>query len=189
MKKETVYFDTAGPENTKACIEIVQRLVNEGYRDLVVASTTGETGIRFARGVRGKDTTMVSAALSSGFREPNQQVLPDEKRAEIESLGGKVCVGSIPTHGLEAAFQEKYQGIYPTQVIAETLWRFGQGVKVACEVVMMACDAGLIPEGQEVLAVGGTTRGADAVLVVKSATSKRFLQLKVLEIVAKPRDG
>ena len=189
MKKETVYFDRTGPENTKACIEIVQRLVNEGCRCLVVASTTGETGVRFARAVRGKDATMVSVALSSGFREPGRQLLSDEKRAEIESLGGKVCVGSIPTHGLEAAFQEKYQGVYPTQVIAETLWRFGQGVKVACEVVMMACDAGLIPEGEEVLAVGGTMRGADAVLVVKGAASKRFLDLKVLEIVAKPRDG
>ncbi|KPL00004.1 MAG: hypothetical protein AMK75_06025 [Planctomycetes bacterium SM23_65] len=169
MRKETVYFETAGPENTKACVEIVQRLVNEGHRYVVVASTSGETGARFARAVRGKDAKLVSVALSTGF--------------------GAVCIGSVPTHGLETAFQERYQGVYPTQVIAETLWRFGQGVKVACEVVMMACDAGLIPEGKEILAVGGTMRGADSVLVIKSAASKRFLQLKVLEIVAKPREG
>ena len=189
MRKATVYFETAGSENTKACVEIVQRMVNEGHRYVVVASTSGGTGLRFARAVRGKEAKLVSVALSTGFREPSQQMLSDDKRAQIESLGGAVCIGSIPTHGLETAFQEKYQGIYPTQVVAETLWRFGQGVKVACEVVMMACDAGLIPEGKEVVAVGGTTRGADSVLVVKGAASKRFLQLKVLEIVAKPREG
>ncbi|MBT9537472.1 MAG: hypothetical protein IVZ94_05020 [Nitrospirae bacterium] len=52
---------------------------------------------------------------------------------------------------------------------------------------MMAADAGLIPEEEEVLAVAGTGRGADTVMVIKSAVSKRFLDLKALEILAKPR--
>jgi hypothetical protein len=51
---------------------------------------------------------------------------------------------------------------------------------------MMAADAGLIPEGEEVLAVAGTARGADSVLIIRSAASKRFLELRVLEILAKP---
>jgi hypothetical protein len=52
---------------------------------------------------------------------------------------------------------------------------------------MMAADAGLVPEGEEILVVAGTGRGADTVAVIRSATSKRFLDLKVLEIPAKPR--
>ena len=52
---------------------------------------------------------------------------------------------------------------------------------------MMAVDAGLIPEGEEILAVAGTAKGADTVLVIKSAASKRFLDARVLEILAKPR--
>ncbi len=52
---------------------------------------------------------------------------------------------------------------------------------------MMAADAGLIPEGEEVIAVAGTGRGADTVAVLRAAPSKRFLDLKVLEILAKPR--
>jgi hypothetical protein len=52
---------------------------------------------------------------------------------------------------------------------------------------MMAVDAGLIPEGEEVLAVAGTARGADTVLVIKASASKRFFDLKVIEILAKPR--
>jgi hypothetical protein len=52
---------------------------------------------------------------------------------------------------------------------------------------MMAVDAGLIPEGEEVISVAGTARGSDSVLIIRSAASKRFLDLRVLEILAKPR--
>ncbi len=72
-------------------------------------------------------------------------------------------------------------------MIAQTLRRFGEGAKVCCEIVLMAADAGLIPESEEVLAVAGTGRGTDTVILIKSAASKRFLELRVLEILAKPR--
>jgi hypothetical protein len=53
--------------------------------------------------------------------------------------------------------------------------------------VMMAADAGLVPEKEEILTVAGTGRGADSVTLIRAAASKRFLDLKVLEILAKPR--
>jgi hypothetical protein len=84
---------------------------------------------------------------------------------------------------LSAAFG----GSYPTQVIAGALRRLGHGIKVACEIVMEACDAGLVPEDREVVAVAGTGRGADTVALIRSKASKRFLELVVLEILAKPR--
>jgi hypothetical protein len=72
-------------------------------------------------------------------------------------------------------------------IIANALRRFGEGSKVCCEIIMMAADAGMIPEGEEVIAVAGTGYGADTVMILKSAASKRFLDLRVLEILAKPR--
>jgi hypothetical protein len=81
----------------------------------------------------------------------------------------------------------KHQGVYPAYIVTQTLRRFSQGVKVGVEIVMEACDAGLIPEAAVVVAVGGTGWGADTILIIESAASKRFLDLKVLEIVAKPR--
>jgi len=60
-------------------------------------------------------------------------------------------------------------------------------MKVVCEIVMEACDAGLIEEGKEVVSVAGTGRGADTVTLIRSKTSNRFLELIVLEILAKPR--
>jgi hypothetical protein len=52
---------------------------------------------------------------------------------------------------------------------------------------MEAVDAGLIPEEEEVVAVGGTARGWDTVALIRSAASKRFMKLTVLELWAKPR--
>jgi hypothetical protein len=52
---------------------------------------------------------------------------------------------------------------------------------------MEAVDGGLVAEGKEVLAVAGTAKGADTVAIIKSAASKRFLDLYVSQIVAKPR--
>ena len=51
---------------------------------------------------------------------------------------------------------------------------------------MEAADAGLIAEGKEVVAVAGTAKGADTIAIIKSAASKRFLDLYVAQIVAKP---
>ena len=87
---------------------------------------------------------------------------------------------------MEVAFASKFQGLYPTQIVAHTLRQFGEGATVCCEITMMVVDAGLIPEGEEVIAVAGTSGGADTIMVVKAAPTKRFLDLRVLEILAKP---
>ncbi|MBC8413300.1 hypothetical protein H8E50_06490 [bacterium] len=52
---------------------------------------------------------------------------------------------------------------------------------------MIAADAGLIPEGEEIITIAGTGYGADTVAVLRAAPSKRFLDLKVMEVIAKPR--
>lgn len=187
MEKKIVYFDQAGHENTKKCLDIIKEIIKEGYKHLVVASTTGETGLLFSGALKEFDINIVVVTHSAGFKGPNIIEMPDEIRQKIEKNGAKVYTGSMLTHSIETAFSSKFSGLYPTLIVANTLRRFGEGTKVCCEIVMMAVDAGLIPEGEEILAVAGTAKGADTVLIIKSAASKRFLELKVLEILAKPR--
>ena len=187
MKREVEYFAGQGEKHTEDCLRITRNLVKEGYKHIVVASTTGATGLKCAESFRADEVNLVVVTHSSGFKNPNQQEISRETRKKIEKLGGKVYTGTILTHSLETALASQHQGVYPTILIAQTLRRFCQGVKVACEIVMEACDAGLIPEGEEVIAVGGTGRGADTVCLIRSACSKRFLELRVLEILAKPR--
>lgn len=188
MEKKIIYFEKPGRDNTAACLEVVRRAVSEeGCKHLVVASTTGETGLLFAESLKGKGVNIVVVTHASGYREPNAIEMPVETRQRIEGSGARVYTGSMLTHSLETSFASKFSGLYPTILVAQTLRRFGEGPKVCCEIVMMAVDAGLIPEGEEIFAVAGTARGADSVLLIRSAASKRFLDLRVLEILAKPR--
>jgi hypothetical protein len=188
MEKTVTYFEKTGAENTVACLGIAKKAIeDEGYKHIVVASTRGETGLLFSEALKPSSVNVIIVTHSSGFKEPNTHEMPDAVRKNIEAHGAKVFTGPMLTHSIETAFTAKFSGIYPTIIVANTLRRFGEGSKVCCEIVMMAVDAGLIPEGEEVLAVAGTARGADTVMVLRSAASKRFFDLRVLEILAKPR--
>jgi hypothetical protein len=188
IEKKIIYFEKPGRENTADCLEIVKEaLKKENYKHIVVASTSGDTGTLFSEAFKNSGINLVIVTHSSGFKEPNTHEMSVETRKKIEKNGARIFTGPMLTHSLETCLTSKFGGSYPTLIIANSLRRFGEGAKVCCEIVMMATDAGLIPEGEEVLAVAGTARGADTVMVLKSAASKRFLDLKVLEILAKPR--
>jgi hypothetical protein len=189
MEKKVIYFEKPGRSNTEACLNAAKAAVDEyGYRHVVVATTTGETGVLLSEAFRGSDVNLVVVTHSHGFKEPNETEMPGEARERIIANGAKICTATMPTHSLDTAFSKKFSGSYLTQIVAGSLRRFGEGAKVCCECVMMAADGGLLPEGEEVVAVAGTARGADTVAVLKSAASKRFFDLRVLEFVAKPRN-
>ncbi len=188
MERKVLYFGKPGTENTEACLEVVKNAIkNEKYKHLVLATTYGDTAVLFAKELKNSGVNIVAVTHSAGFKSVNTSELSPENRKTIETSGTKVFTGTMITHNIETAFASKFSGLYPTLLVANTLRRFGEGAKVCCEIVMMAVDAGFIPENEDVLAVAGTSRGADTVLVIKSAASKRFFELKVLEILAKPR--
>jgi uncharacterized protein len=89
--------------------------------------------------------------------------------------------------GVDRALRNKFEGIYPAEIIASTLRMFGQGLKVCVEISVMALDAGLIPYGEEIITVGGTGRGADTAAVIVPAHSIKFFDTKIKEIICMPR--
>jgi uncharacterized protein len=187
VRREAWYFTEVGPKNTQACVDLLDKAAEEGFQHMVVASTTGDSGAQAARRLAGKKVNLVVVGHSVGFKGPNVDEFLPEHFEEITRQGGKVLKATILTHSLETSLADQFKGSAPTLLIANTLRRLGQGLKVCCEIVMEAVDAGLIPEETEVVAAGGTARGWDTVAVLKSAASKRFLKLSVLEIWAKPR--
>jgi len=188
MEKKIIYFEKTGKDNTAACLEVVKETLADGaYKHLVVASTTGSTGLLFSETFKSSGLNMIVVTHSAGFRGPNTFEMTGDTLDQIRANGAKIFTGTILTHSIETSLNAKFSGVYPAMIIAQALRRFGEGAKVCCEIVMMAADAGLIPEGEEVVAVAGTGYGADTVMIVKSAASKRFLELRVLEIAAKPR--
>jgi hypothetical protein len=183
MKRQVDYFEIPGPDNTTRCLEILAELAKEGVEDFVVASTSGDAGARAAETLKGLGKNLVVVGHSVGLRGPNMDAFLPENRKKIEDLGGRVLRCTILTSGLAAFFGDTH----PNRVIANSLRRLGQGTKVTCECVMEACDAGLVPEDKEVAAMAGTGRGSDTVVLIRSTSSRRFLELAVLEYRAKPR--
>jgi hypothetical protein len=181
-------FERPGGRNTDHCIEAVRQFVSRhGATHVVVASTTGSTALAFCRALKGTQARLAVVTHSVGFKAPNTDEFEPEARKILGAEGIPVHTGTILTHSLEKSLMDDFQGMYPGYMIAHTLRRFGEGTKVAVEVVMEACDAGLVPEDGEVIGVGGTGSGADTVLLVRSRPSKRFGRLEVLEILARPR--
>ena len=70
IKREVWYFQGVGPQNTPACLDLTEKAVAEGFRHLVVASTTGDSGAQAARRLQGKDVNLVVVGHSVGFRGP-----------------------------------------------------------------------------------------------------------------------
>ncbi|MFQ5837091.1 MAG: pyruvate kinase alpha/beta domain-containing protein [Candidatus Bathyarchaeia archaeon] len=186
IERKTVYFQAPGKQNTESVLELVKNYAQaEGIRDIVVASTTGETGVKASKIFKGFNVVVVSH--HAGFREPGVWELEEENRRKILEKGAKILTATHALSGVERAVRKKFATIMPLEIMAHTLRLFGEGTKVCVEITIMAADAGLIPVDREVIAVGGTSRGADTALVIKPATASRFFNLEIREIIAKPR--
>ncbi|MBF0520955.1 MAG: hypothetical protein HQK92_14685 [Nitrospirae bacterium] len=188
IEKKIYYFERPGKENTDDCLRLsLDAVAKMGLKDVVVATTSGDTGLMYSEAFKGKGINLIAVTHSHGFKEANTDEIQPDIASKIKQNGAILYTGTMVTHSIESAFAQKFNGLYPTLIVAQSLRRFGEGTKVCCEIVMMATDAGLIAEGIDVIAVAGTGRGADTVLVIRSAASKRFFDLKILEIIAKPR--
>ena len=178
-------YEKPGRKNTAMTLKVLKEGVEKYFvKQAVVASTFGDTGLAAAKMLKGKDVRLVVVTHNVGFKEPGATEMTPEIRQEIESLGAKVCTGTMPFRNIGTAIREK-QNYSQQDLIANTLRLFGQGMKVCVEIVMMAADAGLITP-DEVLSMAGTGRGADTVALISPQSSNKLFDLKVREILAKP---
>jgi len=187
VERKVTYFNEAGKQNTDTLLRIVKEYVEkEGIRNIVVASTTGETGVKTSKIFKGCNIVIVTHCF--GFREPGKIELEDEYRREILANGAKIFTGVHALSSVERAIRKDFGTIQPLELIANTLRLMGEGTKVCAEITLMAADAGLIPVDKDVIAVAGTGRGADTALRIQPANTGRFFNLKIREVIAKPRN-
>ncbi|MFO7697271.1 MAG: pyruvate kinase alpha/beta domain-containing protein [Anaerolineae bacterium] len=181
------YFDQTGPENTERTLELAAARAEQlGTRYIVVASTTGETGLKAAQRLSAPGREVVVVTHSTGFAAPNTQELTVENRTAIENAGVRILTGQHALGGLNRAIRRKLGTYELDEIVAFVLRNFSQGVKVACEITLMATDAGLVPAGEDVIAIGGTGRGADTAVLILAANSQDFFDLRVLELLCMP---
>jgi len=199
LKSNILYLEESKPENMDLVLTLVkQKAQTKGIKHVVVASTRGETGVKAAEVFKDSGVQVVVVTHQIGPAGP--ELLP-ENEEKIKALGGRIVTCTHAFGGVASSLRRTPttesgkpgpEPFWPAYVpstgdlIANVLRLFSQGMKVCFEIVVMAADAGAIPIGEKVIAVGGQGRWADTAIVVKSANTTSFFDLDVEEILAKP---
>ena len=182
-----VTFDKAGAENTDRALEIAFRAAAEvPVRHVVVASTYGDTARKALQLARKYAVQLVIVTHNTGFKQAGEQQFNPELREHLLSSGVPVVTASMPFRGLNRAIRDRF-GYSDIDLVAAALRILGEGMKVCAEIACIACDAGVVPP-EDIVCVAGTGRGADTVAIIAAQPSNRFFDLKIREILAKPRD-
>jgi hypothetical protein len=180
-----MYFDKPGKDNTEQTLKLAAIRAKElSISEVVVASTSGFTVYKAIEIFDGYRLTAVT--YHSGFKEPFKNEMSADVKAELQNKGITVIAASHALSGVERSIAKKHSGVYPVLIIADTLRLFGQGIKVAVEVAVMAADAGALT-GEDIIAIGGSGRGADSALVLKPAHQNNFFDMRIREVICKPR--
>ncbi len=186
MEVKAVFFDQPGKDNTETVFKLVQERINDlGIKTVVVASTGGDMAVKAVNALKG--VKIIAVAHSTGFASANTQQFTEANQKIVESKGGVVFIGTHLFTGLSQAMRKKFSTYIIGDIIANTLRVFGQGMKVVCEVSVMAADAGLVRTDEDIIVIAGTSRGADTAVVIRPVNSQDFFDLKVKEILCKPR--
>jgi hypothetical protein len=177
-----------------------------GIKTVVVASSRGATAIKALEVFEGMNVVIVGHEY--GHIAPNTTDFLEENRRIIETKGGKILAGIHGFGGIDNAFRSRpaaftpptggpppgpLQGIpapmpVPGEIVARTLGLFCRGMKVATEITIMAADAGMVRTDEEVIAIAGSSRGADTAIVIQPANASRFFELRIREIICKSRE-
>jgi len=191
MEQKIVYFEKpGGDENTTQTLALAKARAEElGIKTVVVASTVGDTAVKAVNVFKGFKVIIVTHV--TGMREPNAQEFTAENRKIVEKKGGIIVTAAHAFGAIHRSLGATGGPPVPTSaigdVIAMTLRTFGQGMKVVCEIAAMAADAGLVRTDEEIICIAGTGRGADTAVVLQPGNVHRFFNLRVKEIICKPR--
>jgi len=162
MQRTIEYFSERGPANTERTLELAcQRARELGIRSIVLASTRGYTAGKALELC--PDLSLIAVGIG-------RDRFPAEEAERFQQTGKLI-------------FSREIEHDYPSDM-QTAFRRFGQGTKVAVQVVVCAVQAGLVEEGATVIGVGGSSRGADTALVIKASWG--FSDIHISEIICKP---
>ena len=187
-EKKIVYFDKPGKQNTEATLKLaIERAKELGIKYIVVASSYGETAKK-ALEIIEKNMKLVVVTYHTGFIKEGVNTMDKETEEFLKKNGAVIVRQSHILSGLERSISGKLGGASRTEAIAEALRSlFGHGLKVCVEIAIMAADSGAIPM-EEVISIGGRSRGADTAVVVRPAHMNNFFDMQIKEIICIPRE-
>lgn len=184
------YFDKQGEDYTDELILAVKDKLDvaKDIKYILIASTTGESALKLHNAIDNDDITIINVSHNVGFSGDNESDISEEMIKKLENAGIKTYQGLHAFSGAARGVTNKYGGFSPLDVVADTLRMFSHGVKVSAEISLMAADAGLVPVGEEIMAIGGRAHGVDTAVILTPVNSKNLFNMKIHEIIAIPRD-
>lgn len=209
-------FKRPGPVNTDELIKILKKASSE-YETVVVASVTGSSAVKIAETLKDKNIVCVTCpqgmyweveemdkdlfaeipelrkARDEWVKKGLKQVpmnITSENKVQLDRLNVEIVRGTIPLFGPTFSMRLHLQRPSSLDVMAKTLELISPGTLVTMEAVLMATDAGVIPEDELVLACAGTEMGLDTLWVLKSCASANLFHpskgFRFVELLAKP---
>ena len=185
MELRTVYFEDPEGDYADEVLRIARQRAEElGIKTILVASTNGNTAVKAVEALKG--FRVIAVSHSTGFREPDKQEFTKKNQRIVKSKGGIILTATHAFAGVERAMKLTFNMYLTEEIIINTLYIFGHGLKVACEIAMMAADAGLVRTDEDVIAIGGRHLGANTAIVLRPVNTHNFFDMKVKEILCKP---
>ncbi|MEM3607608.1 MAG: hypothetical protein QW238_01915 [Candidatus Bathyarchaeia archaeon] len=194
-KGEILYFERPGLQNTELVLEAVEERLKLGdLRVVVVPVTTGRTAELFSNGLGGRAdvVTISEEEAASACR----RIAASEEGLLAKLVRDRLEEASMRAHRriLREAFDLTFLPFCGEdwRLVAEPLYAFGQGAKVAVEVSIAAVEVGKVKPYSRIVAVGGTGEGVDTAMVVKTSTQREAFgrrpekRLSIQEILALP---
>lgn len=192
--KPTFYFQYRGEVNTQKALELAcDRARDLNIKKMVVASETGRSALKALNIFKGTDIKLIVVThYPESTWGPKGNISIGLGRLEyahvkryLEEQGALIVQGTRPFAGVGRAL--RWDGPVPATFVDKTLELFSPGTKIAIETALMATDAGVLEEGEEVITLAGTYKGLDTALVVRTSYSGNiFTNFEVLELIAKP---
>ena len=188
-RKFITYFDEEGNDYTDELIVAVKDKmdISENIKRILIASSSGKSALKLREAID-DDIEIIIVTHHMGFSGDNESDISEEMVEKLEKVGVKTYLGSHAFSGAARGVTNKYGGYSPLDVVADTLRMFSHGIKVAGEITIMAADAGLVPVGEEIIAIGGRGHGVDTAVILTPVNAKNLFDLKFHEIIAMPRD-
>jgi hypothetical protein len=186
LKGTVTYFDEPGKANTLPTLEIAKkRALEAGITSVILSSSGGYTASKAIEVFEGEDIRLIVVGFKNRF--------PEELAEELKRAGHKVL------------YPGDYTFEHP-QEAWELLRRFGEGMKVSVQGVLMATETGMLEGGEEVISLGGTGTieyeaggGVDTAIVMEAVRGDGFFNInlppgqkkkegrKIKELLCKPR--
>jgi len=190
--EKATYFEDTGKwkDNTRAVVAIVRECLRTArVKHVVMASNTGYTAAQFAPLAKANPKVNFVAVKMAPAIDAIYDVKWNARYGRIMQEAGinLVCGTHALTGGVDRALTATFEGGFPpSAIIAHTLYLFSQGMKVCVEIIAMACDAGQVPEGVQVLACAGTGSGSDTAILATSAASANLFEMDIHRVLAMP---